>query len=384
MTGPPIRALTIGVAEPHPVPAGALDGAVSRAQRARAAFQADGYEVQTIRISTRPLLDDLRDWSAERILDYALALDDALAHADGSLIASIGCAPAHRPSFDLERLEVLAEVLVRARLLYGTAQLATVTDGVRHDAALPAARIALRLARETGEGFGTFRFAAIACIEPGCPFFPAGYHDGAASLSIGWQGAGIVAAASAGEGRTLTDRLREALIASGTPIVELGTRVAAELELRFGGLDVSPAPAGDDSIGQAIESCGDVPVGAPGTFAVVGAMTNALRTTGLPTCGYSGLMLPIMEDSVLARRWADGGLVIHQLLAYSAVCGTGLDAVPLPGDVTEDEIAALYLDVATLAVRLGKPLSARLMPIPGKRQGELTNFSSPHLVNTRI
>jgi uncharacterized protein (UPF0210 family) len=87
---------------------------------------------------------------------------------------------------------------------------------------------------------------------------------------------------------------------------------------------------------------------------------------------------------VLARSWADGRLGIHQLLAYSAVCGTGLDAVPLPGDVTEDEVAALYLDVATLAVRLGKPLSARLMPIPGKRRGELTNFSSPHLVNTRI
>jgi uncharacterized protein (UPF0210 family) len=384
MTRPPIRALTIGVAEPHPVPAAALDGAVSRAQRARVAFQAEGYEVQTIRISTRPLLDDLADWSAARILDYALALDDALAAADGDLIASIGCAPAHRPSFDLERLEVLADVLVRARLLYGTAQLATVTDGVRHDAALPAARIALRLAHETGEGLGPFRFAAIACIEPGCPFFPAGYHNGASSLSIGWQGAGIMAAASAGEGRTLNDRLREALIASGTPIVELGTRVAEELELRFGGLDVSPAPAGDDSIGQAIESCGDLPVGAPGTFAVVGAMTNALRTTGLPTCGYSGLMLPIMEDSVLARRWADGGLVIHQLLAYSAICGTGLDAVPLAGDVTEDEIAALYLDVATLAVRLGKPLSARLMPIPGRRRGELTNFSSPYLVNTRI
>src|SRR2546425_2909822 len=72
MTRPPIRALTIGVAEPHPVPVAALDGAVSRAQRARAAFQAEGYEVQTIRISTRPLLGDLRDWSAARILDYAL------------------------------------------------------------------------------------------------------------------------------------------------------------------------------------------------------------------------------------------------------------------------------------------------------------------------
>jgi uncharacterized protein (UPF0210 family) len=38
-------------------------------------------------------------------------------------------------------------------------------------------------------------------------------------------------------------------------------------------------------------------------------------------------------------------------------------------------------DVATLAVRLRKPLSVRLLPVAGKKAGERTDFDSPFLVN---
>jgi len=45
-------------------------------------------------------------------------------------------------------------------------------------------------------------------------------------------------------------------------------------------------------------------------------------------------MLPVMEDKRLAQRWAENTYGIDSVLAYSAVCGTGLDTVPLPGDVS--------------------------------------------------
>jgi uncharacterized protein (UPF0210 family) len=95
-------------------------------------------------------------------------------------------------------------------------------------------------------------------------------------------------------------------------------------------------------------------------------------------------MLPVMEDAVLARRWEEGWLGTDQLLAYSAVCGTGLDTVPLPGGTSVEQMTRLICDVATLAVRLRKPLSARLLPVPGKSAGERTSFSSPYIVNTLI
>src|SRR5712691_4088368 len=95
-------------------------------------------------------------------------------------------------------------------------------------------------------------------------------------------------------------------------------------------------------------------------------------------------MLPVLEDAVLGKRWEEGLLQVHQLLLYSAVCGTGLDTVPLPGNMEAEVIAGLLLDVATLALRLNKPLSARLFPVAGKQPGEHTEFTSPYLTNTLV
>ena len=52
-----------------------------------------------------------------------------------------------------------------------------------------------------------------------------------------------------------------------------------------------------------------------------------------PSCttGYCGIMLAVLEDRGLARLAAEGRLKIPQLLSWSAVCGTGLDTVPVPG-----------------------------------------------------
>ena len=99
---------------------------------------------------------------------------------------------------------------------------------------------------------------------------------------------------------------------------------------------------------------------------------------------FSGLMLPVLEDATLAKRAAEGNLSVKDLLMYSAVCGTGLDTVPVPGDASVEQIAALLLDVAALSQRLGKPLTARLMPVPGKKAGDRTEFDFPFFANSRV
>ncbi len=178
--------------------------------------------------------------------------------------------------------------------------------------------------------------------------------------------------------------VKKALLEQATPIVTLGRVLAQQHGLLFGGIDLSPAPLGEHSIAAALELCGYGPIGTPGTLTVAAALTFALKNTELPTCGYCGLMLPVLEDAVLGRRWEEGLVNAHQLLLYSAVCGTGLDTLPLPDDIAEETIAHLLLDVATLALRLNKPLSARLFPVPGKFAGERTAFTSPYLTNTLI
>jgi hypothetical protein len=77
-------------------------------------------------------------------------------------------------------------------------------------------------------------------------------------------------------------------------------------------------------------------------------------------------------------------LTVKDLLLYSTVCGTGLDTVPLAGDTTADQLSALLLDVSALAARLDKPLTARLMPIPGKQPGDLTGFNFGYFANSRV
>lgn len=129
--------------------------------------------------------------------------------------------------------------------------------------------------------------------------------------------------------------------------------------------------------------------GDSGTLALSSLVTSAIKglsrtRDGVMTTGYTGLMLPPCEDVGLARRAGEMSYSIHDLLMYSAVCGIGLDTVPIAGDTPKAKLAALLLDVAALAFRLQKPLTARLFPVPGKHAGEQTTFKNPILCNTRI
>eukprot|EP01032_Pedospumella_encystans_P003328 gene3328-3931_t len=100
--------------------------------------------------------------------------------------------------------------------------------------------------------------------------------------------------------------------------------------------------------------------------------------------GYSGLMLPVMEDIILAQRASEGRYNMRDLLTFSAVCGVGLDTVPIPGDTSAEALAGVYQEVATLAFRLNKPLSCRVLPMQGKVAGDVTNVVSPYLCNTTV
>jgi uncharacterized protein (UPF0210 family) len=150
------------------------------------------------------------------------------------------------------------------------------------------------------------------------------------------------------------------------------------------GLDPTPAPDGVISIGAAIEAFTGHPVGSSGTLGTAFLITTAVRSVQVKQVGYAGLMLPVLEDERLAQRWSEGKLSIDALLSYSSVCATGLDTVPLPGDVTEDQLARILSDVAALASKWHKPLTARLLPVKNKHAGDRSDFDDPHLTNAKI
>jgi uncharacterized protein (UPF0210 family) len=232
-----------------------------------------------------------------------------------------------------------------------------------------------------------FRFAAIAMVPPLTPFFPAAYHDGFGhQFAIALESANTVAFVVQGapDLATARQRLIEKLGTEAFAVQALAARVDQDQGWTYMGIDLSPAPMKNVSIGAAIENLTKQPFGSSGTMTAAATVTSAIRDIQVKQTGYSGLMLPILEDARLAQRWSEGRISIDALLSYSAVCGTGLDTVPLPGDLSEQELGWIIGDMASLAVKWHKPLSARLLPVMGKHAGDLTEFADPFMVNATL
>jgi uncharacterized protein (UPF0210 family) len=235
---------------------------------------------------------------------------------------------------------------------------------------------------------GTFNFAATAMLKPYSPFYPGSYHDGAGKqFAIGFEGANVVRdvfAKDKGNAAAATADLTAALTVHAAVAEAIGNKVAAETGWTYMGVDPTPAPLGDVSIGAAIEAFTGAKFGSSGTLTAARIITAAVKAVPQKQTGYSGLMVPVMEDMLLAQRWAESTYNIDSLLAYSSVCGTGLDTIPLPGDVGIEQMERMYSDVASLATKWNKPLSARLQPVPGKKAGDRTEFADPYLFNTTL
>ena len=281
--------------------------------------------------------------------------------------------------------DLLAEILKNTKQLNGSLVVAG-DDGVRWPAVGAAARVMKQL-EDTEHSQGNFRFAAIAMVEPLTPFFPAAYHNGFGhQFAIALESANLVADAfkDAPDLATARRRLMDALGKEAFAIQAEAGRADMETGWTYMGIDLSPAPLKDISIGAAIENLTTQPIGSSGTLTAAATITAALRDIKVKQIGYSGLMLPILEDTRLAQRWSEGRLSIDALLSYSAVCGTGLDTVPLPGDISAEQLALIIGDMASLAVKWHKPLSARLFPVAGKGAGDMTELDSQFLVNATI
>ncbi|MGC2752839.1 MAG: DUF711 family protein, partial [Candidatus Acidiferrum sp.] len=356
--------------------------AVKMLKYARTVFESRGFEVQTIRIATQPFPEYIQGLTTDQALTFFKDYD-ALAQQDG-FAASIG--PAMLNATDSPaQADLLAEILLNTKTLNGSLVVGG-ADGVRWPAVGAAARVMKKL-EDTDHSQGNFRFAAIAMVPPLTPFFPAAYHTGYGhQFAIAFESAGIVAAAfkDAPDLATARQRLIDTLSQVAFDAQAQAGRIDSETGWAYVGADLSPAPLGDDSIGAAIENLTTQPLGSSGTLTAAATITSALKDIMVKQTGYSGLMLPVLEDSRLAQRWSEGRITIDSLLSYSAVCGTGLDTVPLPGDISAEQLSLIIGDMASLAVKWHKPLSARLFPVQGKGPGDKTELSGEFLVNATI
>lgn len=348
---------------------------------ARGAIQAAGYPVQTTRLATIPFVHLTPEGQLAR-----LALEmEAACTAAGIDYFSLGPA---LPEFPHAYGEIPAALAV-TRNAFFSGSLSTQRGEISPPAVRACARIIHQAASLEPGGFANLRFAALANVPAGAPFFPAAYHQGrqpafalateAADLAVqAFSQADSLAAAR----QNLVALIEQHAAALSATALELQQRFG----VRFSGLDFTLAPFPEEatSIGTALERLGAGVLGMGGSLAAAAFLTDTLDRAQYPRAGFNGLMLPVLEDAILAQRAAQNDLTLKDLLLFSAVCGVGLDTIPLPGEISEQDLAGILLDLAALAHRLDKPLTARLLPIPGKVAGEATEFDFSYFANSRV
>ena len=353
-------------------------------RKAKAEFESSGYEVETVRLTTQPLAELVSGLSEEQALGFLKQLDDL--SVKENFLPNVGPAMLHDAD-DPATMHVLEQALSTLPNIEGSAIIADET-GIHWKTIRLTAELVKYVSQHSPGSKGTFNFTATAMLKPFGPFFPGSYHTSAGrQFTIGFEGANVaqeVFAKDKGNVEGAIGDLTAALTKHAKLADTIGKKVAAETGWAYLGVDPTPAPLGDVSIGAAIEAFTGAKFGSSGTLTAARIITTAVKAVPVTQVGYSGLMVPIMEDKLLAQRWAESTYNIDSLLAYSAVCGTGLDTIPLPGDVSAEQLERILADVASLATKWNKPLSARLQPIPDKKAGDETAFQDPYLFNTTI
>ena len=383
-TKPKIRAITGFVVLDREHYKTQIGDALKVLRAARADYEKAGYEVQSIRITTEPFPQYTKDLGHDEALQFLLELDAFVIQEKVDL--NIGPAVTTAAD-DLANVELLSHLLAKSK---GTNASAIIADesGIHWPAVRASAKLVKYLQVNSPRSQGTFAFAATAMLKPGTPFYPGSWHNGKGKqFAVGMQFANVVGevfAQTSYDPQAASAKLKTRIAEITTPVEKIALGVAKQSGWEYLGIDVTPAPLMDDSIGAAIENFTGKRFGSSGTMTATAIITEAVKSAPVKLTGYNGLMLPVLEDKRIAQRWTEGALTLDMLLAYSSVCATGLDTVPLPGDITEDQVARIIGDVATLAFKWKKPLTARLQPVNGRTAGEMSDFDDPFLTNAKL
>lgn len=258
------------------------------------------------------------------------------------------------------------------------------------------ARLVTRIARKSNNGFDNFRVGASCACPANAPFFPFSRHEGeriAFSFALETTGLALAVADELGKAPPIDryrDRLVDKLAVMLAEVHAVGLEIERETDCVYAGLDASlaPFPDGRMSVAGLIEQLLGATFGGQGSVFITGVLTDALRASidrsGAKAVGFNGVMFSLLEDNALAAANSRRLVSFDALTAASAVCGCGIDMVPVSGTSFPEEIAAVILDIAAMAASLHKPLGVRLLPIPNRSANEFTAFNMDFLCDSRI
>ncbi len=362
-------------------------------------FEKNNYTVQSIRIVTNACGEYLNTSNidtAREDLTFLTQLLDTIASSNIRIRFAIGEAKTQK------EIQLLPQLIKEfGDLCNACVNVEPDEFGILNNDIIDLAANAVKeISNITERGEGNFNFTVNFNCKPLIPYFPASYHQSelGKQFVIGLETPDLLLNALQNINERLSSKnhnekynayyqaMCTALNYHTAKINHIIENIPADSSFRFAGIDSSAAPSKNcTSMTSIYEAMGVEYFGASGTVEASSLLTRVFKSVkNIELVGFSGLMLALTEDTGLAQGSMDAHFDIRSLLTYSAVCGIGLDTVPIPGDTPLDKIAALMRDTGTMAYRLNKPLTVRVFPVPGLKAGDLTRFESDDLCNCAV
>jgi uncharacterized protein (UPF0210 family) len=353
-----------------------------------------GIPVVNKRISVSPIAVVGAAMSSSQLLDVAKTLDAVAQEVEVDFIGGFtALVEKGIAKGDRALIEAIPHALAATDRVCASVNVASTKAGINMDAVLLMGSAIKQAAELTAErdGIACAKLCVFANIPPDIPFMAGAYlgiGEADAVINVGVSGPGVVKKAidRALESNPDFDlgHISELIKKTAyrvTRVGELiGREVADKLNIRFGVVDLSlaPTPNVGDSVGEIFQSLGLLSIGVPGTTAALALLNDAVKKGGAfassSVGGLSGAFIPVSEDLNISEAARRGHIGLEKLEAITSVCSVGLDMVALPGETSEETIAAIIADEMAIGVINNKTTATRLIPVPGKKVGEKAYF----------
>jgi len=326
--------------------------------------------------------------SPEKFLNLAKTLDRAAGDAGIDFIGGFGAlVQKGMTRADLVLIETLPEVLAQTERVCSFLNVGTTEAGLNLDAVNLIGKMLKQTAAKSSKSVGCAKFVAFANAPEDNPFMAGAFHgvgEGDLTLNVGISGPGVV--------RNVVDNNRDCDLTRLSEVVKrtvfkitragelIGRELARNMEIPFGIVDISLAStvAVGDSVANVIEAFGIERIGAHGSTLALALLMDAVKKGGAMASGnvggLSGTFIPVSEDAGMIEAVKKGALSLDKLEALTSVCSVGLDMFAIPGDTPEETINAIIADELAIGVINNKTTAVRVIPVPGKKVGDLVEF----------
>ena len=349
-----------------------------------------GIPIINKRISVTPIALAAAACESDNYAIIGQALDKAAKKCGVNFIGGFS-ALVHKGFTDSDRrlIAAIPETLANTELVCSSVNVATTKAGINMDAVALMGRVIKDTAYRTAsqDGLGCAKLVVFANAVEDNPFMAGAFHGAGEPecvVNVGVSGPGVVWRALQDVKGESFDVVAETVKRTAFRITRMGQLVAnaasERLGVPFGIVDLSlaPTPAKGDSVARILEAMGLEICGTHGTTAALALLNDAVKKGGVMASGHvgglSGAFIPVSEDEGMIAAVKAGALGLDKLEAMTCVCSVGLDMIAVPGDTSAETISAIIADEAAIGVVNNKTTAVRIIPAPGKSEGDSVEF----------